>query len=110
MRGASTRRERTRPSDGEPESQFERFPWVYALCQDRLFRDDTKLKANAHWPGGVPAAGNSLPVLGCGLGFYSRSWLGSMAAFGSSALTSRVGSSAEPAPWPQTRSWTTPSS
>jgi arsenite methyltransferase len=74
MTEASTRRERTRPSGGEPESHFERSPWVYAFCRDHLFRDDTKLIANALWPGGVPAAGNSLLELGCGPGFYSR-WL-----------------------------------
>ena len=63
---------RIRPRGGEPESLFERFPWLYAFCRDHLFRDDTKLMANALWPAGVPAAGSSLLELGCGPGFYSR--------------------------------------
>jgi arsenite methyltransferase len=63
---------RIRPRDGEPESLFERFPWLYAFCRDHLFRDDTKLMANALWPAGVPDAGSSLLELGCGPGFYSR--------------------------------------
>ena len=63
---------RIRSSDGEPESLFERFPWLYAFCRDHLFRDDTKVMANALWPAGVPDAGSSLLELGCGPGFYSR--------------------------------------
>jgi arsenite methyltransferase len=63
---------RIRPRDGEPESVFERFPWLYAFCRDHLFRDDTELMANALWPAGVPAAGSSLLELGCGPGFYAR--------------------------------------
>jgi arsenite methyltransferase len=59
------------PGD-EPESLFERFPWLYAFCRDHLFRDDTKLMANALWPAGVPAAGSSLLEIGCGPGFYAR--------------------------------------
>jgi arsenite methyltransferase len=61
-----------RPQGGQPESLFERFPWLYAFCRDHLFRDDTELMANALWPAGVPAAGSSLLELGCGPGFYSR--------------------------------------
>ncbi len=63
---------RIRPRDGEPESLFERFPWLYAFCRDHLFRDDTELMANALWPAGAPAARSSLLELGCGPGFYSR--------------------------------------
>jgi arsenite methyltransferase len=63
---------RIRPRDGEPESLFERFPWLYAFCRDHLFRDDTKLMANALWPADDPVAGSSLLELGCGPGFYSR--------------------------------------
>jgi SAM-dependent methyltransferase len=61
-----------RSPGGEPESLFERFPWLYAFCRDHLFRDDTELMASALWPAGVPGAGSSLLELGCGPGFYSR--------------------------------------
>jgi arsenite methyltransferase len=64
--------ERIRPPGGEPESLFERFPWLYAFCRDHLFRDDTKLMAKALWPTGDPPEGSSLLELGCGPGFYSR--------------------------------------
>ena len=63
---------RIRPPEGEAESLFERFPWLYAFCRDHLFRDDTKLMANTLWPAGAPATRSSLLELGCGPGFYSR--------------------------------------
>ena len=56
----------------EPESLFERFPWLYAICRDHLFRDDTKRISSALWPVGVPAKGSSLSELGCGPAFYAR--------------------------------------
>jgi arsenite methyltransferase len=68
---AKNRGGRTLP-EGEPESLFERFPWLYAFCRDHLFRDDTELIANTLWPAGVPGARSSLLELGCGPGFYSR--------------------------------------
>lgn len=59
------------PSD-EKKSLFERFPWLYAICRDHLFRDDTKRMANALWLTGVPPAGSELLEVGCGPGFYAR--------------------------------------
>ncbi len=55
-----------------PESLFDRFPWLYAFCRDHLFRDDTGRMAEALWPGGVPPQGSRLLELGCGPGFYAR--------------------------------------
>jgi arsenite methyltransferase len=69
---AENRGDGIRPPSGEPESLFERFPWLYAFCRDHLFRDDTELMANTLWPAGVPGAGSSLLELGCGPGFYAR--------------------------------------
>jgi arsenite methyltransferase len=68
---AENGRERTHPPGGEPESLFERFPWLYAFCRDHLFGDDTELMASALWPAGVPDGGSSLVEVGCGPGFYS---------------------------------------
>lgn len=62
----------TPPPGGGPESLYERFPWLYAFCRDRLFRDDTELMAATLWPAGIPVEGGSLLDLGCGPGFYAR--------------------------------------
>ncbi len=59
------------PPPGGPESLYERFPWLYAFCRDRLFRDDTELMAATLWPAGIPAVGSNLLDLGCGPGFYA---------------------------------------
>jgi arsenite methyltransferase len=56
----------------EPESLYERFPWLYAFCRDHLFRDDTEKIAASLWPADGPAEGDSLLELGCGPGFYAR--------------------------------------
>ncbi|CAN5698166.1 hypothetical protein BH18ACT11_BH18ACT11_27840 [soil metagenome] len=56
----------------ELESLYERFPWLYAVCRDHLFRDDTEKIADALWPTGTPPEGSSLLELGCGPGFYAR--------------------------------------
>jgi arsenite methyltransferase len=53
------------------ESLFERFPWLYTFCRERLFRDDTEQIAATLWPGGAPPAGHRLLEIGCGPGFYS---------------------------------------
>lgn len=60
------------PAGGEPESLYERFPWLYAFCRDHLFRDDTDKISTALWPAGSPPAESSLLELGCGPGFYAR--------------------------------------
>lgn len=57
---------------GEPESLYERFPWLYAFCRDHLFRDDTEKITASLWPPGGPSAGERLLELGCGPGFYAR--------------------------------------
>jgi hypothetical protein len=52
---AENGRERTHPPGGEPESLFERFPWLYAFCRDHLFRGDTELmgeRSLARWRSG----------------------------------------------------------
>ncbi len=61
-----------RPPAGEPESLYERFPWLYAFCRDHLFRNDTEKIVAALWPAGAPAEGSNLLELGCGPGFYAR--------------------------------------
>lgn len=61
------------PSPGnELESLYERFPWLYAICRDHLFRDDTDKIIAALWPAGAPYSGETLLELGCGPGFYAR--------------------------------------
>lgn len=63
---------RFHPAGDEPESLYERFPWLYAFCRDHLFRDDTEKIAGALWPAGGPPSGGCLLELGCGPGFYAR--------------------------------------
>ena len=56
----------------EIESLYERFPWLYAICRDHLFRDDTEKIIASLWPAGSPSSGETLLELGCGPGFYAR--------------------------------------
>ncbi len=58
-------------ADGEMDSLFERFPWLYIFCREHLFRDDTERIAAALWPTGAPPARSHLLELGCGPGFYA---------------------------------------
>ena len=60
------------PDGTAPDSLFERFPWLYAFCRERLFRDDTDRIAATLWPAGEVPAGQTLLELGCGPGFYAR--------------------------------------
>ncbi len=62
----------TQHVDTEPASLFDHFPWVYAFCRERLFRDHSAQIATALWPEGTPPAGSQLLELGCGPGFYAR--------------------------------------
>jgi arsenite methyltransferase len=72
MPRTSTQDREVRPPCGEPESLYERFPWLYAFCRDHLFRDDTEKIAASLWPAGGPSEGECLLELGCGPGFYAR--------------------------------------
>jgi arsenite methyltransferase len=72
MSGDSTCNGGFRAPCDEPESLYERFPWLYAFCRDHLFRDDTEKIATSLWPTGGPSDGDSLLELGCGPGFYAR--------------------------------------
>ena len=58
-------------SDEENDSLFEQFAWLYILCREKLFRNDTERMIRALWPHGQPAAGEKVLELGCGPGFYS---------------------------------------
>lgn len=60
------------PTGHEPESLYERFPWLYAFCRNHLFRDDSEEIAAALWPAGISENGGSMLELGCGPGFYAR--------------------------------------
>jgi ubiquinone/menaquinone biosynthesis C-methylase UbiE len=60
------------PREGETASLFDRFPWCYAFCRERLFLDHTERIAAALWTGGAPRAGEALLEVGCGPGFYAR--------------------------------------
>jgi arsenite methyltransferase len=71
MSSAKAANAERRPTE-RSESLFERFPWLYAICRDHLFRDDTELMATALWPTGDPPEGSSLLEVGCGPGFYAR--------------------------------------
>jgi arsenite methyltransferase len=59
------------PSVVEGESLFERFPWLYTVCREHLFRDDTERIVDALWPAGSPPKGAHVLELGCGPGFYA---------------------------------------
>ena len=65
-----------RPPANELESLYERFPWLYAICRDHLFRDDTDKIVAALWPAGAPSEGETLLEIGCGPGFYARELAG----------------------------------
>ena len=56
----------------QADSLFEQFDWIYILCRERIFRDDTRRMIAALWPAGGPPAASCLVELGCGPGFYSR--------------------------------------
>ena len=53
------------------DSLFERFAWLYILCREKLFQDDTKRMIQALWPNEKPVAGTRIVEFGCGPGFYS---------------------------------------
>ncbi len=55
----------------EGESLFERFPWLYTVCREHLFRDDTERIVHALWGAGSPSKGAHVLELGCGPGFYA---------------------------------------
>ena len=55
----------------EGESLFERFPWLYTICREHLFRDDTERIVHAFWGAGSPSRGAHVLELGCGPGFYA---------------------------------------
>src|SRR3982074_1966624 len=58
-------------NDSSSDSLFEHFAWLYILCREKLFRDDTERMIAALWPNAKPAAGEKIIELGCGPGFYS---------------------------------------
>ncbi|MBA2487150.1 MAG: methyltransferase domain-containing protein [Nitrospira sp.] len=60
-----------RADNDEPESLFERFPWLYAFCREYLFHDHTGEIERSLWPDDGPAAGSRVIELGCGPGFYA---------------------------------------
>jgi ubiquinone/menaquinone biosynthesis C-methylase UbiE len=55
----------------DSDSLFDRFHWLYALCREYLFRDDTDQITKALWPELTPPAESQLLEIGCGPGFYS---------------------------------------
>jgi arsenite methyltransferase len=60
-----------RKSEETSDSLFEHFAWLYILCREKLFRDDTTRMIQALWPTAKPAANTRLIEFGCGPGFYS---------------------------------------
>jgi ubiquinone/menaquinone biosynthesis C-methylase UbiE len=56
---------------------FEQSDWLYILCREKLFRDDTPRMIRAFWPNTRPPSDSRLVELGCGPGFYSRTLAGS---------------------------------
>ncbi len=60
-----------RKADETSDSLFEHFAWLYILCREKLFRDDTDRMIRALWPTGRPRPNTGLIELGCGPGFYS---------------------------------------
>ena len=59
------------PALAEGDSLFERFPWLYTVCREHLFRDDTERIVHALWSAGSPPIESRLLELGCGPGFYA---------------------------------------
>ena len=51
---------------------FEDCAWLYALCREHLFRDQTDEIARALFPEGVSSGSMSVLEVGCGPGFYAR--------------------------------------
>lgn len=66
--GAGVGEETSGESD---DSLFEQFAWLYILCREKLFRDDTERMIRVLWPNGKPAQEEKVIELGCGPGFYS---------------------------------------
>ncbi len=56
----------------EPASLFDRFPWLYIICREWLFRDHTTRIIALLWPSGTPQFGERFLEVGCGPGLYSR--------------------------------------
>jgi len=54
------------------DSLFEQFDWIYILCREKIFRDDTQRIIASLWPSSRPRPLACLIELGCGPGFYSR--------------------------------------
>src|SRR5438067_9058767 len=62
-----------RPTEStNADSLFEQFDWLYILCREKLFRNDTRRMVKAFWPNTRPPSNSCLVELGCGPGFYSR--------------------------------------
>ncbi len=60
------------PPGERSESLFERFPWLYTICRDHLFRDDSDLITPRSGRRATRPTGGSLLEIGCGPGFYAR--------------------------------------
>lgn len=58
-------------SASSTDSLFERCHWLYALCREHLFRDQTLEMRKALFPPGDVPPGTSLLELGCGPGHYA---------------------------------------
>src|SRR5437660_12189551 len=54
------------------DSLFEQFDWLYILCREKLFRNDTRRMVKLFWPNTRPPSNSRLVELGCGHGCYSR--------------------------------------
>lgn len=67
------------PAARAADSLFDRFPWLYAFCRERLFRDDTEQIITALWSDSVPPPGSQVLELGCGPGVYARQLAGRFA-------------------------------
>ena len=59
-------------ASAEPQSLFDRFPWLYIVCRERLFRDHTTRIVAGLWPTGTPKFGERFLEIGCGPGLYAR--------------------------------------
>ncbi len=51
---------------------FERYPAIYGLWREHLFRDDTERICASLWGAGTPSPGTTVLEVGCGPGHYSR--------------------------------------
>lgn len=60
------------PAHDSIEDLFEQCAWLYAICREYLFRDQTAEIVSSLFPQNGPLSGMQVVEVGCGPGFYAR--------------------------------------